>query len=746
MSSQLSKQEAIRANGDAEPEFISRSSSSGPSQRSYTSRLSFLTTGLRSVMRGEISVNRAAREFLRRCRGIAARRRERQTLDELASRSVQLLTPFQTLSSTELLRHFRERSAPTFLPGFEEHDRTAQLQRQLFPDETRHLLEAAGSIMRNHRWSLLGFGEKDFGESINWTRDPLSGRFWPLDYHATISLWHGDGSDIRVLWEMNRLGHLITLGRAYALTKQEDLAEEFFRQLDSWRVQNPVGRGANWTCAMEVALRATNLLAAYSLFRKSEALNEERLLNLLTMLNQHGDHIRRNLEFSSIATSNHYLSDIVGLLWLGIMLPELNSAAEWRRWSMSELLREMDKQILPDGADYEASTGYHRFVLELFLYSFIVCDSNDIPIDEEYWQKLRAMFGYVRGILRPDGHAPLIGDTDGGQVLPIVRRTADDHAYLLAFGAVIFADSGFKLPRVRVPEELLWTLGEDGVRQYEDLSEVERISSQDASQAFPDAGTYLLRNDDLYLLFNLSGAGGNGRGSHGHNDALSIEVSACGRAFIVDPGAYVYTADLHERHCFRSTAYHSTIQIDDTEQNTTNERVPFVIGDEAHPRLLDWQTTPERDYVRGEHAGYARLPQLVTHRRSVTLDKARRWWLIEDELIGEGEHTIAARFHFDTGLEVKARNENVGIRNEGLAVAWDKMSGARLFVCAIDLPQQPQLEPTFTSKHYGSKLPSISARWSVRRTVPCKLRWAIVPVCADEAVVERLAVFSGLKA
>jgi hypothetical protein len=664
-------------------------------------------------------------------------------LNELGSQSVQLRPEFQTLSPAELLKHFRERSSPGFLPGF-ELDSIAKLQQQIFPNETRSLLDAARLIVRKHRWPLLGFGEQDFRESINWNRDPLSGRLWPLDYHAEISLWHNDGSDIRVLWELNRLGHLITLGRAYALTKDEEFVEEFFSQVESWREQNPVGRGANWACAMEVALRAMNLLAAYTLFGKSPGLSAERLLSLLAMFDQHGRHIRRNLEFSNLSTSNHYLSDVVGLLWLGILLPELSAADEWRNWAHAEMLREMDKQILPDGADYEASTGYHRFVLELFLYSFILCDANDIAIDEKYWQKLRAMFVYVRGTLRLDGRAPLIGDTDGGQVLPIVNRTADDHAYLLAFGAVIFEDSGFKLKGSQGSEELLWALGHDGVDSYQKLA----VSSDAVeSQSFPDAGTYLLREDDLYLLFNLSGGGRNGRSAHGHNDALSIEVSTGGRAFIVDPGSYVYTADLHQRHLFRSTAYHSTIQIDAAEQNTTTEALPFVIGNEAHPRLLDWETTPERDYVRAEHAGYARLGQAVIHRRSVTFDKAAGWWLVEDEILGTGEHTIAVRFHFDAGLEVEARSGKHGdAMDEWMAVACDKMNenAVRLFVCALDLQHPPQLEQQFTSNHYGSKLPSVSACWSVTASLPYKLRWALVPVGPGQSIEERMKVVQSL--
>ncbi len=458
------------------------------------------------------------------------------------------------------------------------------------------------------------------------------------------------------------------------------------------------------------------------------------MLSLLQLLDQHGGHIRRNLEFSHLSTSNHYLSDVAGLLWLGIMLPELSAAAEWRSWAMAEMLSEMDKQILPDGADYERSTGYHRFVLELFLYSFILCDANDIAIEEKYWQKLRAMFIYLRGTLRPDGRAPLIGDTDGGQVLPVVQRSADDHGYLLPFAAVIFEDDTFKLPNARPTEELMWALGADGLNNYQNLA----VSTAPVkSQSFPDAGTYVLRKDDLYLLFNLGGAAAKSPASHVHNDSLSIEVSAHGRAFLVDPGTFVYTADLHERHLFRSTACHSTIQIDDTEQNTTNRDTPFEIGDEARSRLVKWETGLERDYLSAEHAGYRHRGRQIVHRRSITFEKATGWWLLEDEISGEGEHTIAAHFHFDAGLEIEAGNGDV----KRMAVAWDKIVGnasPRLLIYALDLTESPHLEDQFTSKHYGSKSKSVSASWSTQTSLPRKLRWAIVPVGPGENIEARL--------
>lgn len=683
---------------------------------------STIAKGVRGVLGGDLSFAQGIREGFRRGWARAARRRERAALAELASQPARLLPEFQKLSSSKLLKHFRSRATPSFLPGFEMADAVAAKSRNVFPDDARRVTEAAWQITNEHRWPLLGFGAKAFGNPVDWHRDPLSGRIWPLDYHADISLWHNDGSDIRVLWELNRLGHLVTLARTYALTKEEEFAGEFFKQVESWHQQNPLGRGANWSCAMEVALRAMNLLAAFSLFCNSPSLSEERLALLLKMFDQHGAHLRRNLEFSHVTTSNHYLSNLAGLLWLGIMLPELEAAGEWRTWAWKELLCEMDKQILPDGADYESSTGYHCFVLELLLYSFILRRANQGWVPIEYWGRLYTMFVYLRRIVRPRGLTPLIGDTDGGHFLAVVSRSADDHTALLALGAAVFKDPQFKLAGQETPPELLSILGEEGLRDYEQLAP----SPQEiTSQAFHDAGSYVLRQEDLYLLFNANGSHKKRPASHRHNDALSIEVSACGRAFIVDPGTYVYTADLRERHLFRSTAYHSTVQIDGAEQNTIREAAPFAIGAEARVKVLSWESSPEQDRIVAEHSGYERLADPVRHRRAVTFKKADRWWLIEDEIIGKGEHEIAVRFHFDSGLEIN-HFDNKSV------MASDRTSGASLLVCPLDLNQPAALTDQFTSKHYGAKAASVSVCWTTRTKLSCKLRWAIIPVRAGD--------------
>ncbi len=606
---------------------------------------------IKRVVRGEVKLTAAAREVFRRTVASVNERKERARLFD--NEPLALKPAFARLSDDELLAHFQCPRDAKFLNGF--------------TFASSESIALANSIVDDHCWPLLGFGERCYGKPIQWTRDPLSNYVWPLDYHRDIKLLRGDGSDVRVLWELNRLGHFLTLASAYSSTNDVAYAAEFWTQLRSWIEQNPYGRGPNWTCAMEVALRAINLLAAFESFRHSPNLDAVWLRSFLQLLQQHANYIQRNLEFSYIATSNHYLSDVIGLTWLGLMLPELLDAKSWYEFGRAEMLREMDKQVLADGADFEASTGYHRFVTELFLYTFWLCRSNGRDVEEKYWTKLKQMLIYVRAYLRPDGCAPLIGDTDSGQVLPFVRRRADEHAYLLQLGAEVFDD-----PTLAVTQHV-------------------------TSQAFPQAGTYIMRDGDLYLCFNTSGPGINGRGSHGHNDALSIEVSAGGRSFIVDPGTYVYSADLEKRHAFRSTAYHSTVQIDGKEQNTIHVDSPFVIGNEAQPRVLEWKTTDDFDKVVAEHYGYS-----VTHRRTVVFDKRERLWLIDDEFFGEGEHLYEARFHLAPGA-------------------------AGLVVSLLNHDVEPVLESQPVSRDYGHISNAVSMCWRISGR-PGKLSWQIKSV------------------
>jgi len=612
-----------------------------------------ISSKLKTTFRGDIPFYYLPHEALRRLRASAMRRTERSTLDALNEHPARLLPEFAKLSSEELFDHFQSATSSC---------------SWLWEGSGQNAIEIAEDIVNDSAWDLMGFGKLTFAGPARWRRDPLTSHDWGLEYHADVQLSRGDGTDVRVLWELNRLGHLLPLAAAYRASGDERFAETFFEHIYEWIEQNPYGRGANWSCAMEVALRAANVLAAFDVFRNSAALTAERLLPILRFVDQHGRFITDNSEFSYITTSNHYLSNVVGLFWIGTLVPELEHASEWRDHGLKEMLREMDKQVLPDGVDFEASTGYHKFVTEMFDASFRLAKQNGVEIDPRYWRTLDKMRGYLETITRPDGGMPLVGDFDGSRFLSGRANWPPAHA--------------------------------------------------GGSDFFPDAGICVLRDDDLYLLFNASDCGVNGRGSHGHNDALSIEVSAFGRPFIVDPGSYAYNLDLDARHMFRSTAYHSTVTVDGEEQNTIERDLPFVIGNEASPKILEWTTGHQLDRVSGEHYGYRRLKDPVTHSRTVEFDKTEREWRMTDLLSAKADHVYQFRFHFDSGLDVRVTDDGVE--------ACDNISGIKLLVSPEGGLDAAILEESFVSRDYGEKEPSITACWTLGGS-NVEVRWRLIP-------------------
>src|SRR5262249_12326327 len=159
-----------------------------------------------------------------------------------------------------------------------------------------------------------------------------------------------------------RCQHWCVLGQAYRLTHDERFAFEIGRQLDDFVEANPTGVGVNWTCTMDVGLRAVSWAMGLELVRDSRSLDAAFWARAYEALFDHGVFIRNNLENTYEVTSNHFLSNLIGLLFLGAVFADLPQGVEWLSFSRAALEREMTVQVLPDGADYESSIPYHRLV------------------------------------------------------------------------------------------------------------------------------------------------------------------------------------------------------------------------------------------------------------------------------------------------------------------------------------------------------------------------------------------------
>src|SRR5438874_6504009 len=177
---------------------------------------------IRTVFRGHIAFYDLPREAWRRRMAANHRRSERRDLDRINESEPRLASGVAHLDADGLLAHFRNRGEPFFwtesVTGIE---RGVKLQAELFPEETHELIERAKRITRESSWELAGLGELRFETENFWRRDPLGSKEWGLDYHADVVLYEKGGADVRVLWELNRFGHAVTLALVYAVTDDE---------------------------------------------------------------------------------------------------------------------------------------------------------------------------------------------------------------------------------------------------------------------------------------------------------------------------------------------------------------------------------------------------------------------------------------------------------------------------------------------------------------------------------------------
>ena len=471
-------------------------------------------------------------------------------------------------------------------------------------DDRAGLLERADQLMA-HRFDLLGSGPVELGPEIDWQRDFKSGRSWPLWHISRVPISYPDSSDIKVPWELSRFQHLPLLAAAHQLSGDTRYLDEMGSQLTSWVATNPVEFGANWACTMDVAIRAVNWTAALSLCAQ-DAAGQPWIDTVLGSLLLHGRFIRGHLEYGP-ARGNHYLSDVVGLLAVAALFAESSEGIAWARWAARELGREMRHQVRRDGCDHEASTSYHRLVTELFIIGHDAA-AVLVPgeLDPGVAEGVDRMLGFVSGYTRPDGLAPQIGDADNGRLLPLGDfDSADQRAHL----------------------HLFWQAD----RTYH---------RSGASAAYRDGGFYLLRAGSLYCAVRCGDVGIYGRGCHAHNDLLAFELCHAHTPLVIDPGSYLYTADPAERNRFRSTASHSTLQIDGAEQNELREDRLFAMEDRAHAEVLKWEVTAEATILSGCHHGYEVLPHPATHVRTLKLSGNGRRLEITDEVISDAEHEL----------------------------------------------------------------------------------------------------------
>jgi hypothetical protein len=465
---------------------------------------------------------------------------------------------------------------------------------------------AAAERVLKHQFTVGGITHT-FGPDINWGFNPTTapGTKYEADHEWT--------------WQLNRHGDWATLARAYRTTGDERFAKEFDAQFADWVSECPVPVEAadqrpysKWR-TIEAGIRMfSSWPSAYAAFRKSPSVQDATLLAMVKSMIEHGRYLRRHP-----TTGNWLTMEMDGLYHVGALLPFVKEAKDWRDFASTRLLKELDTQVYPDGAQIELTPGYHNVAVRSFLGPLETAAAYGYSLPEGYRAKLEKMFAYNLWVMRPDRDAPRWNDSWGVDVMGTLRN-------------------GLSLFPGRKDFQWVVTDGNEGT------------PPDHTSHVFPYAGQVVMRSgwerEALFLGFE---AGPFGYG-HQHEDKLSVVIFAYGKDLLVEGGSYAYDASKWRRYVLTSAA-HNVVLVDGQGQARGGQPRQNYVTDK--PLDLGFRSNERYDHARGVYEeGFGKRDQRpARHTREVLFLKPESLFIVRDTLesLDGKPHSYEALWHLD---------------------------------------------------------------------------------------------------
>ena len=398
-----------------------------------------------------------------------------------------------------------------------------------------------------------------------------------------------------------------------------------------WREAFPLdekgSRKAAWHPYV-ISKRIEAWIRVYVLLRKAGMSPvDRRMRTMLGDLVLHGRELHANLERGTLA--NHLFQNIKALMLIGLFL----HGKETRRWLATAenlLTREIREQVLADGCHFEMSPMYHVAFLNDLIDILEATESLRVTIDSGVERTAAKMTIFLEYILHPDREIPFLNDS--------TKPFFIDTECVLASGRAMTKKT------------------------------LSNLSPADGRES----GYFVHRSSDLFLVFDAGQGAPDYQPGHLHADALSFEMSWKGRRWISDTGVFHYM-ECPERQYSRSTAAHSTLEIDGENQSEVWKS--FRVGRRAKIVSRSARKVGAADVFQAVHDGYTRLEKGLLHERCVVILPGR-FVIVADWIHGKGEHEIANRFHFHPGVELMEENSGFVARMEGLrhTISYSKTS------------------------------------------------------------------------
>ena len=589
------------------------------------------------------------------------------------------------------------------------------------------LIAAADRIVAG-RFSFFDLDDAELGNPPQWNRDPLTHRV--ADTRRAATLDYRDErvvGNIKYLWEQNRHLHLPVLAQTYVLTGDARYADTIRAHVDSWIEQCPVGRGANWASALELGIRLINWSITWQLIgglrarmfaTDDGAAFRERWLRSIY---EQSRMVVSNLSLFSSA-NNHLIGEAAGVYVAASTWPMWDDMRTWGERCRKILEAECHRQNAADGGNREQAFAYQTFVLDFLIIAGLAARARGEDFSPTYWRRLEVMIDFLASLTDAAGRLPMVGDADDGYVVKLAAESGfSPHGSLISTGAVLFERPDLAAKSAALDGKTVTLLGVQAVRRLAHLKQRGRAGFRPQLQ-FTESGYYLLgagfdTPDEVRMLVDAGPLGYLSIAAHGHADALSCTLSIGDREILVDPGTYAYHTEPEWRRYFRGTSAHNTVGIDGQDQSL--QAGNFMWTDHAQARCIEFDVGAVRQRFVGEHTGYDRLADPVTHRREIVFDPARQSIEIADMLRCDGEHVARRFWHFAEDCQVERTETGLKITTGKTQVLMEPLEE----LDRVEMHRAGSAEQGgWVSRRFGRKVPSTTVVWQSRVTGVTVLR------------------------
>ncbi|MDB4691618.1 heparinase II/III family protein [Verrucomicrobia bacterium] len=520
---------------------------------------------------------------------------------------------------------------------------------------------------------------KSIGFPPRWAENPFTGEISKISKHwSEISDF--EQGDIKVLWEPSRFSFVFLLIRAFARTGDEKYANAFWQAFEDWCIENPTNSGIHWKCGQEITFRIMAWSMGVHAFFDCASTTPHRVQKMAMMMYVSGARIEKNIHYALSQKNNHGVSEAVGLWTIGLLYPEFNKSAHWTRLGSDLITAQVEELIYDDGEFSQHSTNYHRVVLHDLLWALRLGECCECPLPSTVLDKTILAGNWLHHlIVGKNGEAPNFGSNDGAQILQLTSCTYRDYRPVVQAISSLGSEDQSVFPAGKWDEESLWLCGS------EILDRKDRQSNQNHT-TMKGLKRFDCKESTLFLW-----APEHFKHRPAQSDVFHADLWWCGENLLLDTGTYSYNSKYPWSNGLISTKVHNTVTISGMDQCERITRFLLL----PWPKVKNVNRWNSKDnsyhYWEGEHDGYHRLSNLVTHRRCL-IGLPDDVWVIVDRVYPGKDKTWEINWNFpDVGIKTNKISDSI------LEFKMSAISGK---FSALIISNDPKLKTCF---YHGDK-------------------------------------------